>query len=71
MLPLILGMVALSFIFRQNANIQQYIILGALGLYIAFSLLHHALDKTLTLEVVIEYILIAGLVFILVFGSVL
>lgn len=71
MLPLILGLAALSFIFRQNVDFQKYIIGGALFLYIIFSLIHHYFDKTLTLEVVIEYILIAGLVLIILASSVL
>lgn len=65
MLPLVLGMGVLSFIFRQNTSFQFLIILLALVSYIIFSLMHHYFDKTLTFEVVIEYILIAGLVLII------
>jgi len=69
LLPFLIGFAALSFIFRQNSNFQLIIILGALLFYIVFSLIHHYLDKTLTLETIIEYILIAALVVIIVAGG--
>ena len=37
-------------------------------IYIGFSLLHHKEDKTLTLEVTLEYILIATLTLVLLLG---
>lgn len=71
LLPILIGFAALSFIFRQNSNFQLIVIIGALFAYLVFSLIHHYLDKTLTLETVIEYILIAALVVIIVAGGII
>lgn len=39
--------------------------LGCVIVYLLYALIHHLKDKTLTLEVIIEYILIACLVVVL------
>lgn len=44
------------------------IIAGVALVYLIYSLSYHYRDKSLTFETVLEYILMAGLVLIIVFG---
>ena len=63
-LALILG----SFFLPRTNNIQLQITVLAVLLYVTFSLIHHYMDKTLTFETTIEYILLATLALILSVG---
>lgn len=69
LVPVLLGLAVLSFTFKQNSFSQMQIAVVGLILYLIFSMVHHHFDKTLTFETVVEYILIAGLVFVIIAGS--
>lgn len=67
-LVLSLAMIAASF-FLKYRNLYQYeIIFITVLLYLTSSLLHHHFDKSLTFEIVLEYILIGALAFLIIFG---
>lgn len=70
LLPLGISFVILSFISPQLKIVQAGLAFSFIYLYIGFSLLHHRADKSLTLEVTIEYILIATLTVVLLLGIV-
>lgn len=56
----------------QNLPKMQFQILVILSLiYLSWALLHHTLDKSLTLEIVIEYVLTALLALIILYGLLL
>ena len=63
-----LVLVAMSFIFPHIGKLQLEITVLAILSYVIFSLLHHYFDKTLTLEVILEYILIATLTLVFSIG---
>lgn len=63
--PLALGFLGLMYWFRGDALMQVEIVVAGAVAYIAVALLHHHLDKSLTVEIIIEYILIAALVLVL------
>lgn len=44
---------------RFSPRIQLEIFIGAVLTYLITAIIHHQLDKSLTLEIVVEYILIA------------
>jgi hypothetical protein len=69
LVPILLGLGVLSFLVKQTAFSQLQIVVVGLMLYLLFSLIHHYFDKTLTFETVVEYILIAGLVFVILAGN--
>ncbi len=69
LVPILLGLAALSFLFKQNTFSQLQIVVIGMILYLIFSMVHHYFDKTLTFETVVEYILIAGLVFVIMAGN--
>lgn len=54
--------------FRFSQERQFYIFITASILYVATAILHHFQDKTLTTEIIIEYILIAVLALLLLQG---
>jgi hypothetical protein len=56
------------FIFRFMPKIQFQILTLASLTYLTLAILHHLRDKTLTLELVIEYVLIAALALIVLQG---
>jgi len=57
-----------SFLYK-DWNVHQYEIISlAVAIYLGSSMIYHYFDKTLTLEVGLEYILIALLAFLVVFG---
>ena len=61
-------MIVLSF-FYKNENIYQYeIIFVTVLLYLTSSIMHHHFDKSLTFEILLEYILIGALAFLIIFG---
>lgn len=61
-------MIFLSF-FYKDINIYQYeIIFTTVLLYLTSSIMHHHFDKSLTFEILLEYILIGALAFLIIFG---
>lgn len=56
------------FVFRSSSAIQFKAILTLVALYLLGAILHHRQDKSLTLEMLIEYVLIAGLVLLILQG---
>lgn len=67
-LSISLGLIAASFFFKGWSVYQYQIIFLAVTLYLITSIAHHYFDKSLTLEVGLEYILIGLLAFLVVFG---
>lgn len=63
--PLFMG---LLIIFRFSPERQLQILLAASIVYVLTATLHHFQDKTLTMEIIIEYILIAVLALLLLQG---
>lgn len=65
-----LGVICLFAVYRYRSSqgLQLQVIFIAAVLYVSIALIHHYFDKTLTLEVIIEYILIALLVLAVTFG---
>ncbi len=59
--PVFIGLIVF---FRYNPLIEFQILSLASLCYLMSAILHHLKDKTLKLEVMVEYILIAGLVLI-------
>ncbi len=70
LLPLGIAFVILSFVSPQLKQVEAGLAITFIYLYIGFSLLHHKADKSLTLEVTLEYILIATLTLVLLLGIV-
>lgn len=68
-MPLVLVFLISLYFFRASAIYQVEVIIGAAITYVTIALLHHHLDKSLTLEIIIEYILIAILVVIILQGQ--
>lgn len=68
LVPLGLAFVILSFVSPQLKQVEAGLALTFIYLYVGFSLLHHKADKSLTLEVTLEYILIATLALVLLMG---
>ena len=66
-LYLLVGLVSLLglYTFRYSSSLQINIILIAVVLYLIFAIFHHKKDKSLTPEVLIEYILLGILAFVL------
>lgn len=71
LIPFGLGFVTLSFIFRSQATIQLELIFLMMVIYVSLALIHHYFDKSLTLETVIEYILIAVLAGVIFIGAII
>ena len=67
-LPLVVVLVVLVLIFRGHSLIQFELVTLGVILYVSTALLHHHFDKSLTVEVILEYILIAALVLIILQG---
>lgn len=59
------------FIFRFSSSIQFQIFALAALLYLVVAIIHHFRDKTLTLEITIEYVLIAALALLILQGLIL
>lgn len=56
------------FLFRTSSGWQLRIILLTTAIYLGAALLHHKKDKSLTAEIVIEYILIVVLALVIIQG---
>jgi hypothetical protein len=69
-LPVAIVLIGMIFIFRHQNQIQFELVVLATILYLGTALLHHHFDKSLTIEVILEYILIA-LFAIIVIGGIL
>lgn len=67
-LPVGIVLIGLIFVFRHQNQIQFELVVLATILYLATALLHHHFDKSLTIEVVLEYILIALFALIVIGG---
>lgn len=63
--PLFMG---LLIIFRFSSERQFQVLVTASIVYICTAILHHFQDKSLTMEIIIEYILIAVLALLLLQG---
>lgn len=61
-------LVFLSFLFKGQSLLQTELVIGAVIAYIGFCLVHHYLDKSLTKEIVLEYILVATLITVIMVG---
>lgn len=59
------------FFYRFSPKMQFIVFMTAALLYLAAALLHHFKEKSLTLEVIIEYILIAALALIILQGLII
>lgn len=64
-IPFFMG---LLIIFRFSPERQMQIFISASIVYVFTAILHHFQDKTLTMEIIIEYILIAVLALLLLQG---
>lgn len=69
-LPVSLLLLVVSIFLGNMYRVQLEIAAIALITYVSFSLIHHFLDKSLTFETTIEYILIAALVLIILASSI-
>ncbi len=69
LIPLSLGLIALSIFSPHSSLIQFQIAMLFVILYISVALMHHYLDKSLTPEAIFEYILIATLVVLILTGT--
>lgn len=69
----VLSLIALIGVFRfgDNSRLQFQILTSLALIYLSWALLHHTIDKSLTLEVVIEYVLTALLAIIILYGTLL
>jgi hypothetical protein len=68
LLPLAFAFILLAFYFPKTVAIQLGIILSFASLYLGFSLFSHYKEKSLTMEVMLEYILLATLVIVMISG---
>lgn len=69
LLPISLILIGVSFISPHYFVIQLQLAMLAVILYVAFSFIHHYFDKTLTVEVSLEYVLLATLALIMIAGA--
>lgn len=65
---LTLASIYLIFKNRNSTNLLLYIMLGASSIYLAWALIYHKIDKSLTLPIFLEYLLTAVLVLVLLLG---
>lgn len=70
LVPLGLMLILLSLWFRYYPVVQLELIILGSSCYIGSALLHHYFDKSLTLGIILEYILLASLVIIVVTGAI-
>ncbi len=68
-LPIALVFLVIMFYFKEDPKIQIQIVVASAVLYVAMALAHHKFDKSLTFEIIVEYILLALLVVILLSGQ--
>ncbi len=70
-MPVALIILGVFYIFRNQPKLQFQLVVIAAIIYVILALLHHLKDKSLTLEIIIEYILMAALVIIILQGQLL
>lgn len=70
-LPIGILLLVVVFLFNSNSNVLIQVVVTMTLIYLGFSIMHHNVDKTLTLEVALEYILIACLVLVILAGVIL
>lgn len=63
-LPICVLLIFLSFSHPNDTNYQARLAMTAGLLYIILSTIHHFFDKSLTFEIIFEYILIGSLAFL-------
>lgn len=63
--------IASLILFRSSSSNQFKAVLGLVVLYLGGAILHHFQDQSLTLELIIEYVLIAGLVLLILQGLII
>ncbi len=68
-IPIGLFSVMLILLFKGNANLQLQILIFSAVSYVGLAIFHHHQDKSLTLEIIVEYILIAALIIIVLQGQ--
>lgn len=68
-LSVALGFLGIMFYFKSNPNIQIQIVISSAIIYVAMALFTHHYDKSLTFEIIVEYILLALLVVVLLSGQ--
>jgi len=69
---LMITALAIGGVFIFDSSRLQFQILTVLAItYLSWALLHHSLDKSLTLEIMIEYVLTALLTIIILYGTLL
>lgn len=54
------------FLFRYSTQAQFGVLIVAAVVYLGTAVLHHRKDKTLTFEIIIEYVLIAALALLMI-----
>ncbi|EKD90364.1 MAG: hypothetical protein ACD_31C00007G0003 [uncultured bacterium] len=69
--PISVGAIILSFVFRSSPVIQFGILMSVLLLYVSLALIHHTRSKNLTIVTMLEYILIATLAIVILTGVIL
>lgn len=69
--PLSVAAVVLLILFRGNSTAQFTLVAVSVSVYLIVVLIHHWFDKSLTFEVMVEYILIAVLILIILQGILL
>ncbi|MBI3485339.1 hypothetical protein HY025_00170 [Candidatus Daviesbacteria bacterium] len=62
-------LLSLVVLLQNSPHLQIDIVMLSAIIYITIAMLHHYFDKSLTLEVIIEYILMAALVIIILQGQ--
>ncbi len=58
-----------SFVLRNQSAIQFQIIMLTVVLYVGFAFLQHLLDKSLTIDISLEYLLIGALIMVILAGA--
>lgn len=54
--------------FKNNTTFQIELLGILIVFYLTWATAHHWIDKSLTLEIVLEYVLIVGLTFVVLYG---
>lgn len=66
--PISVGAIILSFLYKSQPVVQFGILMIVLLLYVSFALIHHSRNKDLTIVIMLEYILIATLAIVILTG---
>ncbi len=63
-LPICIGLIILSFTHPAQSQFQLRVALSAFAIYLVLPTTHHYFDKSLTREILFEYILVGSLAFL-------